>query len=72
MQEGDRVIFIEEWDTFPETIVKKGEKGTIDHIDECVWIKLDNLDEGLSYWDNCVQIGHDERKLEDYVQKLEE
>ena len=56
---------------FPLTIIRKGQTGTISEIDEYLWIRLDKEMDVLAEWDNCVQTGYDERKLEDYVKRLE-
>ena len=73
MKEGAKVKFISEWDIFPHCIIKEGESGMVSKIDDDgIWIKMDTKHPNLDYWDNKVQMGQDERKINDYVEVNEE
>ena len=71
MKVGNKVVFKQDWDIFPHTIIKKGRTGIINEIDEYVWVLLDTPEPELVGWDNKVQLGDDERKIEDYLEVRE-
>lgn len=54
---GRRVRLTEPLDLYPHCIVRAGETGTLQSInDECIWVKLDTHYPELAEWDNAAQI----------------
>ena len=66
---GDKVIFIKDWDIFPHCIIYTGNTGIIWSIeaDGTLWIKMDKVFPNLDEWHNEVQMGHDERVIDEYI-----
>lgn len=71
MKVKDKVIFTQDWDIFPHTIVKAMSKGVITRMEhEMIYVRLESIDKNLEDWNNEVHIGMDERKFENYVKVI--
>ena len=67
-QKGQRIVFKKDFKGFPYALIRKGETGTIQTINGSeVYIKLDRTHDGLKEWNNLLQLGHDERRVEEYI-----
>jgi hypothetical protein len=72
LKDETRVEFIEDYDIFPTTIIKKGAKGIIHEIaEDCVYVLLDVKNPDLDAWDNIVQLTPDGRMPFEYIQKID-
>ena len=60
LKPGERVRFAESYDNYPHVFVVAGETGTVatNDLNEKgdLWIKLDNVHDGLAAWENEVQV----------------